>query len=79
MSDANKDKFQRQVDAFFMEAAKNGWDEARIRRKLEDVLRKSKKSDPTLFRRALYTMSTVLGIKLEDTTKDPKGPKDKGH
>ena len=64
MSNAKRDSeaFQRQVDAFFLEASKNGWDESRLRRKLEDTLRKVRTTDPTLFRRAMYTMAKILGI-----------------
>jgi len=59
---ANIEKFQAEVDKFFMSSASKGWDESRIRRKVEDELRKFRYVDPTLYRRALYTITKILNI-----------------
>jgi hypothetical protein len=60
------DNFQKEVDRWFLDASKLGWDDVTIRRKVEDILRKSRYDDPTKYRRILFTICKMLPVKLDD-------------
>ena len=66
------ERLQKDVDLFFRDVAENGYDEQKVRRKVEDSLRKARRDEPTKFRRALYTMVRVLNLTQDDfKKKDP--------
>lgn len=72
------DMFQNKVDKFFLDLQDKGWDEGAVRRKVEDSIRSLKHENPTLFRRTLCAISSMLHIDFKDKNKkqyENKGPK----